>query len=170
MPENQLRCPHCESLLKLHGELAAGTSITCPKCGADFKPGAPRVQIEIEEEPEPARVARRPARASAAPAPAASGAVIAFVVILCLVLIGVGVGIGLMNWQSLDDTKTARAEGVATIASAPIVPQKPRPPRSKEPEVGQEAPEIEGEDIDGKTFKLSDYRGKVVVLDFWGHW
>ena len=36
--------------------------------------------------------------------------------------------------------------------------------------VGMTAPEIEGEDIDGKTFKLSDYRGKVVLLDFWGHW
>lgn len=36
--------------------------------------------------------------------------------------------------------------------------------------VGKVAPEIEGEDIDGKKFKLSDYRGKVVVLDFWGHW
>jgi hypothetical protein len=36
--------------------------------------------------------------------------------------------------------------------------------------VGNIAPEIEGEDIDGKTFKLSDYRGKVVLLDFWGHW
>lgn len=36
--------------------------------------------------------------------------------------------------------------------------------------VGKTAPEIEGEDIDGKRFKLSDYRGKVVVLDFWGNW
>jgi hypothetical protein len=32
------------------------------------------------------------------------------------------------------------------------------------------APEIEGEDIDGKKFKLSDYKGKVVLLDFWGNW
>jgi hypothetical protein len=36
--------------------------------------------------------------------------------------------------------------------------------------IGKEAPDIEGEDIDGQKFKLSDYRGKVVVLDFWGHW
>jgi hypothetical protein len=36
--------------------------------------------------------------------------------------------------------------------------------------VGQAAPEIEGEDIDGVAFKLSDYRGKVVMLDFWGDW
>ncbi len=33
--------------------------------------------------------------------------------------------------------------------------------------VGKEAPEIEGEDQNGKKFKLSDYRGKVVLLDFW---
>ncbi len=37
-------------------------------------------------------------------------------------------------------------------------------------EIGQVAMEIDGEDIDGQRFKLSDYRGKVVVLDFWGHW
>jgi len=36
--------------------------------------------------------------------------------------------------------------------------------------VGMEAPEIAGEDIDGKSFKLSEYRGKVVLLDFWGNW
>jgi len=37
-------------------------------------------------------------------------------------------------------------------------------------EIGQPAPEIVGKDVDGQTFKLSDYRGKVVLLDFWGHW
>jgi hypothetical protein len=36
--------------------------------------------------------------------------------------------------------------------------------------VGKVAPEIEAEDIDGVKFKLSDYRGKVVMIDFWGHW
>jgi peroxiredoxin len=29
------------------------------------------------------------------------------------------------------------------------------------------APEIEGVDANGFAFKLSDYRGKVVLLDFW---
>lgn len=37
-------------------------------------------------------------------------------------------------------------------------------------QVGQVAPDILAEDIDGVGFKLSDYRGKVVLLDFWGHW
>jgi hypothetical protein len=32
---------------------------------------------------------------------------------------------------------------------------------------GKSAPEIEAQDQDGKKFKLSDYRGKVVLLDFW---
>jgi septal ring-binding cell division protein DamX len=36
--------------------------------------------------------------------------------------------------------------------------------------VGCKAPEITGPDVDGVTFNLSDYRGKVVFLDFWGHW
>ena len=33
--------------------------------------------------------------------------------------------------------------------------------------VGKMAPDIEGQDQDGVRFKLSDYRGKVVLLDFW---
>ncbi len=36
--------------------------------------------------------------------------------------------------------------------------------------IGKVAPDIEGADSDGKKFKLSDYRGKVVVLDFWALW
>jgi hypothetical protein len=36
--------------------------------------------------------------------------------------------------------------------------------------VGKETPEIAAGDLDGKDFKLSDYRGKVVLLDFWGFW
>lgn len=36
--------------------------------------------------------------------------------------------------------------------------------------IGCIAPEIEAADLDGKEFKLSDYRGKVVMIDFWGDW
>jgi hypothetical protein len=36
--------------------------------------------------------------------------------------------------------------------------------------VGKQAPEIEGEDQDGRRFKLSDYRGKVVLIDFWSEY
>ncbi len=36
--------------------------------------------------------------------------------------------------------------------------------------VGKPAPEIVGVGLDGKPRKLSDYRGKVVALAFWGTW
>ena len=37
-------------------------------------------------------------------------------------------------------------------------------------QIGCVAEDIVGEDLDGEEFKLSDYRGKVVVIDFWGDW
>src|SRR6266567_1330900 len=36
--------------------------------------------------------------------------------------------------------------------------------------VGDPAPEVEGVDADGKPVRLSDYKGKVVLLDFWASW
>lgn len=36
--------------------------------------------------------------------------------------------------------------------------------------VGKPAPELEGEDLAGNKLRLSAYRGKVVVLDFWAFW
>ena len=36
--------------------------------------------------------------------------------------------------------------------------------------IGKPAPEIAGEDIDGNPLKLGDYKGRVVVLFFWGDW
>ena len=36
--------------------------------------------------------------------------------------------------------------------------------------VGKLAPEIIGSDLDGQLLKLSDYRGKVVLLTFWAGW
>lgn len=36
--------------------------------------------------------------------------------------------------------------------------------------VGKVAPEIDAEGVDGKTFKLSDHRGKVVAVVFWAAW
>ena len=40
----------------------------------------------------------------------------------------------------------------------------------KNSRVGVIAPDFTGMTPDGKTIKLSDYRGKYVLLDFWGSW
>ena len=37
-------------------------------------------------------------------------------------------------------------------------------------QIGMAVPDIEGVDLAGTRFKLSDYKGKVVVIDFWGDW
>jgi len=36
--------------------------------------------------------------------------------------------------------------------------------------VGATLPDLKSEDLDGKAVKLSDYKGKVVVLDVWATW
>jgi len=36
--------------------------------------------------------------------------------------------------------------------------------------VGNPVPDVDGSDLDGKKVKLSSYRGKVVLLDFWATW
>jgi peroxiredoxin len=36
--------------------------------------------------------------------------------------------------------------------------------------IGKVIPEVQGVDVDGNKIKLSDYRGKVMFLDFWGTW
>ncbi len=38
------------------------------------------------------------------------------------------------------------------------------------PVTGEPAPDFTGVTVDGVEFKLSDYRGKVVLLDFFGFW
>lgn len=42
--------------------------------------------------------------------------------------------------------------------------------RLKNLEVGCTAPEIEGEDLNGLPWKLSETRGKVVMISFWATW
>jgi hypothetical protein len=60
------------------------------------------------------------------------------------------------------DIKLSGSETVADQAKAELL-------GIRQLSVGNVAPDIEGEDQDGKRFKLSDYRGKVVLLDFWSY-
>jgi thiol-disulfide isomerase/thioredoxin len=44
-------------------------------------------------------------------------------------------------------------------------------PTNRQKMVGRPAPEIDATDLDtGKPVRLADFRGRVVVLEFWGYW
>ena len=59
-------------------------------------------------------------------------------------------------WKSAPEPSTSQQQAPVT----PVVALAPAPP----------VPEIDGDDLDGTRFTLSDHRGKVVLLTFWGHW
>ena len=46
----------------------------------------------------------------------------------------------------------------------------PRPVKNSRYGVGDEAPDVSMQDPDGNTRRLSDLRGKVVLVDFWASW
>jgi len=66
----------------------------------------------------------------------------------------------------------ADIEACVKTAPGSLIAKRAVAPKFEEErlQIGMEAPDIVGKDIDGVAFKLSDYRGKVVVIDFWGDW
>ncbi len=52
----------------------------------------------------------------------------------------------------------------AARAQAPIVPSPNGPP------VGGQAPDFVLPDVQGRPFRLEDYRGRTLVLNFWAFW
>ncbi len=60
------------------------------------------------------------------------------------------------------DVKLASGQTVAARAAADLF-------EIRHLSVGREAPDIEGEDQHGERLRLSDYRGKVVLLGFWSY-
>jgi thiol-disulfide isomerase/thioredoxin len=73
---------------------------------------------------------------------------------------------------SAQETKPASAPPAGSI---PAIPLKPAPGGRSGSDVqilkvGSVAPDFESKDLSGKTVRLSDWKGKVVVLDFWATW
>ena len=89
-----------------------------------------------------------------------------------LTLFGAGIiVVGILAFRSLGTSpNTTYTRAVPKGGQPPNTVAKVEQPKLPGPAVGTIAPETEGQDIDGKKFKLSDYRGKVVMLDFWGNW
>ena len=73
-----------------------------------------------------------------------------------MILMGAAISLISFGFISKDEVKTARKGPVAEAKVGTSV--------------GDVAPELEMTGIDGKTYKLSDLKGKLVLLDFWASW
>ena len=71
----------------------------------------------------------------------------------------IGIGLAFITLYGFFDKDTP-----SVIAAT----QKPKATQTKSDL--QTAPDFALKDLDGKELKLSDYKGKVVVLDFWATW
>lgn len=70
------------------------------------------------------------------------------------------------DYDSIHEQTLSRA-----VASRSADPASPRPvAKRSSPLVGKLAPSFTLKDLKGKQVSLSDFKGKVVLLDFWGTW
>ncbi len=82
---------------------------------------------------------------------------------------------GMMGRNASEEDKAKALvilDQVAELAKGDPLEVRARGPRfeAERLQIGMLAPDIVADDLDGVEFKLSDYRGKVVVIDFWGDW
>ena len=161
----KITCPECDAVMRSDKEWPAGNPVRCPKCGCSFSLGD---DDPDDYDPRPRR--RKKKKSSAA-------LVIVPIVLGCLLLIGAVSAVSFVAFKYLhDDGKDVIGSNYKVVSNkggtCPGMPGGGGQPQAvgPGPALGKEAPDIEGEDSDGKKFKLSDYGGKVVVLDFWAGW
>lgn len=169
MPVYNLTCPECRATLRTGKPIVAGTVLDCPKCGVMFP--APKATareeavaaVEVDDAP-PLRQARnrisdhmRPRRKFRPKRKSSNQGLVIGIGVAAVVLVLLA-GLGILGYKLLSGGKKGNSRPDVQWAA------------EGRPVVGQQAPDILGEDLDGKPFKLSDYAGKVILLDFWAHW
>ena len=186
MAVTQLTCPECNATLRLKEAVPDGKRVRCRKCEAVFQPSQGRGD-DNDLLPEPVRrrvsprndemLSDRPrsGKKKRSKKKTTNPALILIPIALAVLVLGGGTAAAI--YFLTGDKKT---EPVAQAKGPTLNPIGAKASPAVNPNAGgggnvglavsNMAMEIDSEDIDGKQFKLSDYRGKVVVLDFWGNW
>ncbi|PAB58385.1 TlpA family protein disulfide reductase [Anaeromicrobium sediminis] len=90
-------------------------------------------------------------------------------IIIVILAIGLVVGLyyGTKVETSPEKTNTAQEENVE---KAPEEKADEKPSAEEELAVGKPAPKFTLKDLNGKDVSLSDYKGKIVLINFWATW
>jgi len=130
--------------------------------------------MPTKSEPQRVSVAKKTARKkkpAASPGPIPRGYLIFLGLLLGLVVIGaLFVGTGFLQ---KDKNPVASASALATVAVLSTTPPCGDAAVDKDPpapRLGRLAPDFSITEVDKSISKLSDYRGKTVVLNFWASW
>jgi len=133
------------------------------------------VVVEVDEEAAPRRKKRRERTEGGVE----WGKMIAVAAAVVLVGGAVAAGVWYFGFRDRQDKPPTGAAqrppdggkpGPQPQGGQPLLPLLPERNRAVGTEVGNLAPEISGEMLSGMAYNLSDFRGKVVLLDFWGDW
>ena len=77
----------------------------------------------------------------------------------------VGLAVVIASAMVLAARASTPAQTGGATAAQPLAAQ-----HDEGPKIGSPAPAIEGTDPDGKPIKLADFKGKIVLVDFFGDW
>jgi predicted Zn finger-like uncharacterized protein len=176
----KITCPDCDAVFRVAEDWPDSKKVRCPECASTFSLSSgiaaskSRRPHEDDEDDDYGNAPRRDGR---------PGKKKSAVLVLIPILVGGLLLAGLAGggvWYLASrlggndrDTLDSRARVVNRKGGSPLRlggGGQGAAALGEAPALNKEAPDIEGEDVDGQHFKLSDYRGKVVVLDFWGHW
>jgi peroxiredoxin len=187
----RLQCPDCGAAFAPPRTSDRTSGLKAAENGAESRGAGSRRRPRPDDEDDDHALPRHRTKGG-------SIALLVGVLLIALVVLGIGVVVVMGFLVSVRNESVDAATPMPPPAAAPVVvvgggpgmapagPMVPMPPGGPGmgagmmggmaaapqpmPKPGDLAPEIQGADLDGKPMKLSECKGKVVYLDFWGEW